>query len=188
MSTGKDESASPSTGLPGLRGIEHVGLTVPDIDAATRFLVDVIGCRFVYAMGPLRDDGGDWMAQHLNVDRAAVVKELRFLRCGHGPNIELFEYSTPHQSMLPPRNSDAGGHHLAFYVDDFEAALAHLRKHGVRILGEPTVRTEGPSAGQTWIYFLAPWGTQFELVSYPDGKGYEAASPIKLWHPAHPLS
>ncbi len=30
--------------LPGLRGIEHVGLTVPDLDAAVRFFVDVLGC------------------------------------------------------------------------------------------------------------------------------------------------
>jgi hypothetical protein len=23
------------------------------------------------------------------------------------------------------------------------------------------------------VYFLAPWGTQFELVSYPNGKAFE---------------
>lgn len=174
-------------GLPGLRGVEHVGLTVPDIEAATRFLVEVIGCQAVYAMGPLADDG-DWMQRHLNVDRAAVVRELRFLRCGHGPNIELFEYTAPDQRLTGPRNSDVGGHHLAFYVDDFDAALAHLRRHGVRIQGEPTVRTTGPSAGQTWVYFLAPWGGQFELVSFPDGKGYEAGAAVKLWHPADPAA
>ena len=79
-----------------------------------------------------------------------------------------------------------GGHHLAFYVDDFDAALKHLERHGVRILGEPTVRTEGPSAGQTWVYFLAPWGMQFELLSFPGGKAYEKEYDHKLWHPAKP--
>ena len=43
---------------------------------------------------------------------------------------------------------------------------------------------EGPSAGQTWVYFLAPWGMQLELVSYPDGKAYEATTTRRLWHPA----
>jgi catechol 2,3-dioxygenase-like lactoylglutathione lyase family enzyme len=77
---------------------------------------------------------------------------------------------------------------LAFYVDDFDAALAYLRKLGVRLLGEPTVRTTGPNAGLTWIYFLTPWGMQLELVSFPHGKGYERTSRVKLWHPANPAS
>jgi glyoxylase I family protein len=40
------------------------------------------------------------------------------------------------------------------------------------VLGDPTV-SSGPSAGQRWVYFLAPWGMQWELVSYPDGKAYD---------------
>ncbi len=27
--------------------------------------------------------------------------------------------------------------------------------------------------GSRWVYFLAPWGMQFELVSYPDGKAFD---------------
>jgi hypothetical protein len=30
----------------------------------------------------------------------------------------------------------------------------------------------GPHLGQRWIYFLAPWGMQFELVSYPHGRAF----------------
>ena len=67
-----------------------------------------------------------------------------------------------------------------------DAALDWLREKGVRILGEPVVRTEGPSAGQTWVYFLAPWGMQLELVSFPEGKGYEKETDRRLWHPARP--
>ena len=33
--------------LPGLRGTEHIGFTVPDLDEAHRFFVDVIGCEYV---------------------------------------------------------------------------------------------------------------------------------------------
>jgi len=32
-------------GLPGLVGADHIGITVPDLEAATRFFVDVIGCK-----------------------------------------------------------------------------------------------------------------------------------------------
>lgn len=173
-------------GIPGLRGVEHIGFTVPDLEEATRFFVDVIGCTRVYSLGPIEDPDGDWMTRHLNVPARARVRELRFFRCGHGPNFELFEYEVDDQVAAPPRNCDVGGHHLAFYVDDMDAALEHLRAHGVRILGEPTVRTSGPSAGQTWVYALTPWGMQLELVSFPHGKGYEKDAPVKLWHPACP--
>jgi len=173
------------SGIPGLRGMEHIGFTVPDLEEATRFFVDVIGCEFVYSLGPLRDDG-DWMQRHLNVHPRAVIRELRFFRCGHGSNFEIFEYESPDQVRTPPSNSDVGGHHLAFYVDDFSAALTYLRSRGVTVLGEPTVRTSGPSAGQTWVYFMTSWGMQLELLSFPNGKGYESGTHLRLWNPADP--
>ena len=40
-------------GLPGLAGAEHIGITVPDLEAATRFFVDVIGCKAIFEVGPL---------------------------------------------------------------------------------------------------------------------------------------
>ena len=43
-----------SGSLPGLSGLDHVGLTVPDLEEATRFLVDVIGCEYLYSLGPRR--------------------------------------------------------------------------------------------------------------------------------------
>lgn len=170
-------------GLPGLRGTDHIGFTVPDLDQAVRFFVDVIGCEPFYELGPFSSHD-DWMREQLNVHPRAVMKKLKFLRCANGSNFELFEYDAPDQRRVQPRNSDIGGHHLAFYVDDFDTALEYLKQHGVRILGQPVVRTEGPSAGQTWVYFLTPWGMQLELVSFPHGKGYEKETSRRLWHPA----
>jgi glyoxylase I family protein len=60
-----------------------------------------------------------------------------------------------------------------------------LKSKGVKILGEPT-KSKNASEGQTWVYFLTPWGMQLELVSYPNGKAYEKDSKIHLWHPAKP--
>lgn len=173
-----------SNGLPGLRGTDHIGFTVPDLEEAVAFFVDVIGCEAFYELGPF--EGGDWLSRQLDVHPQTRMKKLKFLRCKNGTNFELFEYEAPDQNTEQPRNSDIGGHHLAFYVDDFDAALAHLKAHGVEIMGEPVVRTAGPSGGQTWIYFKTPWGMQLELVSYPNGKAYEADYETKLWHPAYP--
>ena len=171
-------------GLPGLRGTDHVGFTVPDLDQASDFFINVIGCEPVYDLGPF-SAGDDWMQTHLNVHPRAVMKRLRFFRCKFGPNFEIFEYQAPDQNREQPKNSDIGGHHLAFYVDDMDSALAYLKSRGVRILGEPTL-SKNASAGQTWVYFLSPWGMQLELVSYPNGKAYEKETNFRLWHPAHP--
>jgi catechol 2,3-dioxygenase-like lactoylglutathione lyase family enzyme len=171
--------------LPGLRGGDHVGITVPDLEAATRFLVDVLGAQQFYDLGPFRADD-DWMTVHLGVPADACMTKLRIFRLGTGLNVEVFEYEAAGQRMQPPLNSDVGGHHIALYVDDVNAAVKHLRAHGVEVMGEPTVRTTGPSGGQTWVYFRAPWGLQFELVSYPNGKAYEAKYRHKLWDPRDP--
>ena len=106
------------------------------------FFVDVLGCTQVYKLGPFAFED-DWMERHLNVAARTVMRELRFFRCGHGPNFEIFQYEAADQLWRPPRNSDVGGPPLAFYVDAMEPALAHLRRHGVRILGEPTLRSIG---------------------------------------------
>jgi len=100
------------------------------------------------------------------------MRRLHFYRLGGQAIFEVFEYQAADQRTAPPRNSDTGGHHVALYVDDLDAAVARLHALGLRVLGEPTVST-GPSAGQRWVYFLSPWGMQFELVSYPDGKAFD---------------
>ncbi|WP_219825315.1 VOC family protein [Nonomuraea typhae] len=157
--------------LPGLARLDHVGFTVPDLDAARDFLVDVLGCEYMYTLGPYAD-AGDWMAEHLGVHPRAVMRELHFFRCGGQAVFEVFQYEAPGQNQVQPRNSDIGGHHVALYVDDLDAAVAYLKDKGVTVLGEPT-SSKGPSEGQRWIYFLAPWGMQFELVSYPGGKAFD---------------
>lgn len=174
-----------TSGIPGLRGLDHVGFTVPSIDDAIDFFVRVIGCEVIYSLGPIAATD-DWMREHLNVDPQAIIKRLSLLRCGHGSNFEIFEYAAPERNERQPRNSDIGGHHLAFYVDDMATAISHLKTRAVRVLGEPTVRTTGPSAGQTWVYFLAPWGMQLELVCFPKGKAYERETSRRLWNPCRP--
>lgn len=160
-----------SKGLPGLQRVDHIGITVPDLAEATRFFIDVLGCEYMYTLGPFQSDE-NWMSEHLNVHPRAVMRELHFFRLNGVAIFEVFEYSAPDQRTIVPKNSDIGGHHIALYVDDMDAALAHLKAHQIELLGEPTV-SKGASEGQRWVYFLAPWGAQFELVSYPGGKAFD---------------
>ena len=142
--------------LPGLTRLDHVGFTVPDLEEAHRFLVDVLGCEFLYELGPYGGHGDDWMSRHLRVDDTATMVN-RWYRCGDRAVLEVFAYDAPDQRCEPPRNSDVGGHHVALYVEDLDAAIAHLRAHGVEVLAGPTA-SSGPAEGNRWIYFLAQIG------------------------------
>lgn len=170
--------------LPGVRGLDHVGFTVPDLDEAHEFLVDVLGAIHVYTLDAKRSED-DWMAVHIGVHPRTEIREIRFYRLGFGTNLEVFQYDSADGQAPQPRNSDIGGHHLALYVDDMDVAVLYLREHGVEVMGDP-VSSTGASAGQRWVYFRSPWGMQFELVSFPNGKAYEAGAATLLWHPKDP--
>lgn len=179
-------TSAAADGIPGLKGTDHIGVTVPDIAEAEQFFVDVVGCERAMGFGPFRDDEGTFMQDLLNVHPRAVINQIVLLRCGHGSNIELFEYSSPDQENAIPKNSDIGGHHLAFYVEDIEAAAAYFKEKGVRTLLGPFPVNDGPAAGQAILYFFAPWGLQLEAITYPDGMAYEKDGGTVLWTPKQP--
>ena len=123
------------------------------------------------------------MSTQLNVNPRAVIPQIKMLRCKNGANIELFEFENMDQRRESPRNSDVGGHHIAFYVEDMDEAVAYLRSKNVRVCGEPILREEGANAGLQWVYFLTPWGMQLELVSAPNGMAYEKGTDLRVWQP-----
>ncbi|WP_282852104.1 VOC family protein [Gulosibacter sediminis] len=168
--------------LPGMHGTDHIGITVPDLDEAEDFFVRVLGGTLIYTLGGKRADD-DWMLRQIGVHPRTVIEEIRFIRLGNGSNIELFKYDAADGQRPQPSNSDIGGHHLAIYVDELDAAVAYLRAEGIEVMGEPVASAEA-AAGQRWVYFRSPWGMQFELVSFPGGKAYERDAAARLWHPA----
>lgn len=123
------------------------------------------------------------MTERLGVHADAVIEGLAMLRCANGSNYELFQYDAPDRSLARPRNSDAGGFHLCLYVEDITLAAEFLRSQGLTVMGEPLYQTNGPFAGESYVYFLTPWGMQMELITFPNGKGYEQDTPLRLWSP-----
>jgi catechol 2,3-dioxygenase-like lactoylglutathione lyase family enzyme len=181
-------SAPPASAdmIPGLRGHDHTGITVPDVKAATAFFTDVIGCEHAMSFGPFSDDKGTFMQDVVNVNPRAVIDEISMVRCGYGSNIELFQYESPDQAKTLPKNSDIGGHHIALYVDDIEKAAAYLKSKNVKTLQGPIPINDGPAAGQSILYFFAPWGLQMELISYPKGMAYQKDAKSVLWMTTEP--
>ncbi|MFL5349390.1 MAG: VOC family protein [Hyalangium sp.] len=160
--------------FPGLTRVDHIGLTVPDLDAAVSFYKDTFGATELFRLGPFdaKDlprmaDGRDWTAAHVNVPGARL--SLVMLQLCPNLRLELLRYELPADARTtPPRNCDVGAQHIALKVSNLEVAVEHLRSRGVRVLAGPIAVTEGPAAGLRVHYFLDPWGTQLELVEYKD--------------------
>jgi catechol 2,3-dioxygenase-like lactoylglutathione lyase family enzyme len=177
-----------SKGLPGLSHVDHVGLTVPDLDAAVRFYCEVFGGHELYRLGPFdaaelppMADGRDWTEAHINVAGARLT--IAMLSIGPNLMLELFQYHrAANRREQPPRNCDFGGHHIAFKVADIEAAKRHLADHGCKIMDGPIVLDQGPCAMTRVNYVLDPWGNQLELVEYTT-QAFEATAPVKIYRP-----
>ena len=166
------------TSVPGLLGIDHVGITVPSVPEAVAWFENVLGCSSPLAFGPFAGVGG-----FVDVHPAAVIERIQHVRCGDGPSVELFQYSSPDQDRTFRKNSDFGGKHIAYYVRHIDRAVARLEALGAHKLLGPLPVTDGPAAGQTINYFRTPFGTYVELISYPKGEAYAATAPVPLWDP-----
>jgi catechol 2,3-dioxygenase-like lactoylglutathione lyase family enzyme len=153
------------------RGLDHVGMTVPNVEQAVAFYLEVFGGRVLYRMGPLdardmpRNGERDWTADFIDVPDAKV--KFVGIRIAESLVLEIYEYERPASATrTAPANADLGGHHLALRVDDVEAAAHHLRSKGCRMMQGPIVVPGGPLLGSRSWYFTDPWGNYFELMEY----------------------
>lgn len=161
-----------ASALPGFHRLDHVSVTVPDLEAAIDFYRRAFGASVAYRMGPFDaaamprlGDGRDWTQAHVDVEGAVLT--IAMLRIAPDLMIELFQYDKPGNARRqPPRNCDQGGHHLAFKVANIEAAIAHLEANGCRALAGPIVMDSGPTLGSRAQYLVDPWGNYMELMEY----------------------
>ncbi len=163
-------------------GIEHVGMTVPDLDQAVEFFETVFGGVTVLSTG-LVDVDDEFMLKRLGVRGGRRIEDIRVVRIGNGTNIELFRYRGEDRNPALRSNSETGAFHLAFQVEDANAAAVRLRAAGVDVLEGPTLIDSGPMEGLTWVYLRSPWGQFLEIVSTDGPLGYEREGGPKAWSP-----
>lgn len=133
-----------------LTRIDHVGIAVPDLDAAIAFYRDSFGVEVV----------------HEEVNEEQGVREA-MLAVG-GAHIQLLAPLTPESTIAKfIDRSGPGIQQVAFGVDDVEAAAATLRERGVRVLYETARRGTAGSK----VNFCHPkdcGGVLIELVEAGD--------------------
>lgn len=129
--------------------VHHVGLTVPDLDAALRWYDENLGFRLV----------AQTRNEDLNLDMALVAHP-------GGGCLELF--GLPQTTRTEPEYSDVPSHlpfegwrHVAFDVPDIAQALAQASEQGIEIasginLAEPF--------GYKWAFIRDPFGNLLEFV------------------------
>ncbi|WP_326984391.1 VOC family protein [Chryseobacterium sp. MYb264] len=166
----------------GILGIDHVGINVPNMNQAVNFFTDVLGFSAVTTLGPIPLDDAWKKSNHMQPKTGPVT--IKMVKAGTGANIELFEYQDNKGSDQQPGGDDIGASHVAFYTNDISKSVEYLKSKGVQFLGEPFLMPSGDTEGESWVYFVTPWGSKMELVSYPNGKGYEKKNPATiLWSP-----
>jgi catechol 2,3-dioxygenase-like lactoylglutathione lyase family enzyme len=168
-----------------VRGIDHVAMTVPNLDDASRFLEEALGAQPIYddlkrGQTPMH---GTMVERQLDLAAGASLVAMRMMRLANGPGIELFEVQSSHQQPAA-RPSDLGLQHFGVYVDDIDAAAKRFVAAGGELLASPapTIGVEaGP--GNAYCYAKTPWGTIVELITHPSPGGYEKETPLRRWTP-----
>lgn len=135
--------------------LNHVGVAVPDIQAAIAFYRDVLGVTKITEPKVLAPQG----VTYAFVDLPTGQVEL----------IEPYGDTSPILKFLA-RNPKGGQHHMCFEVADIHAAKAVMETRGMRVLGEPRIGAHG-----TPVVFLHPGdagGVLIELMETPKGAAH----------------
>lgn len=98
----------------------------------------------------------DWYVQHLNFVMILDTGKTLYLKASDGTVLE-FVYADTRPPM--PLIRDAGLRHIAFSVDDFDAAYEELRAAGAKFANEPIVTPD-----MRLYFFPDPEGNFLHLV------------------------
>ncbi|WP_083295244.1 MULTISPECIES: VOC family protein [unclassified Curtobacterium] len=165
--------------------IDHVGVTVPDIDAATAFFEAAFDAVVLYDMRCRTEEPNATAEAHryLGIPSTMAQGAMRMLALPDGPGLELFEYHGPDQHR-PVHPADLGWQHLAMYTDDLDGTLARIEAAGGTRNSDPRdLRGLEVGEGNRFVYTRTPWGSTLELVSYPTPQPYLLVAPRAKWAP-----
>ncbi len=121
--------------------IDHVAVTVADMERSVRFYRDVMGFKVLGRVQPR--------------EGFTIV----CIGTGNDAFLELFHFASG-SKPLEFENSDVGLKHIAFKVDDVEGIAAKLHEHNVEFTVEPT----SAKGGIRVAFFKDPDGNLLEII------------------------
>jgi len=168
-----------------LRGIEHIGITVPDHAAAVVFFQEALGAQVLFSLTDKQREplsGQDLMPRNGLLAQTAIVA-VSMLRLGNGPNLEVFEIDLPSKpdcSVI----AAIGISHFSITVDDIDTACARFAQAGGCLLEGPyelTGQEQGP--GNRGRFGLTPWGLLIEFEQLPSAVACDDGCATTRWIP-----
>lgn len=142
-----------------IEGIHHIGIGVPDLDAAVAFYCDVLGMVDEWGADI---DGTDAQSDAV-IGLPKVTARMRMVRSG-SCRVELWEYANPEPAPFdktyPP--SDRGITHFCLQVSDIAGEHARLVAAGMTFVGPPVMMD-----GMTAVYGRDPFGNIIEIYEEP---------------------
>jgi catechol 2,3-dioxygenase-like lactoylglutathione lyase family enzyme len=139
----------------------HTNLIARDWRRLADFYQTVFGCVPVL---PERDLAGEWLERGSGVPGARLQgMHLRLPGGGEsGPTLEIFQYSETLDAPPPPANRVGFGH-IAFAVEDVEAARDAVLAAGGSAVGTVESVVIAGAYKITWCYVRDPEGNIVEL-------------------------
>jgi catechol 2,3-dioxygenase-like lactoylglutathione lyase family enzyme len=116
-----------------IRRMDHVGVVVDDLEAATAFFVE-LGME-LEGEAPVE---GRWVERVVGLDNVRVDIAMMRTPDGHG-RIELTKFHTPEAVRAEPEHAPPntlGIRSIMFAVDDIDDTVARLQTHGAELVGE----------------------------------------------------
>jgi catechol 2,3-dioxygenase-like lactoylglutathione lyase family enzyme len=144
-----------------VRGFNHTGVIVTDLDRAAGFFRDFLGFE-VLSRAP-RDPALIGRMTGLPAPEVEIV----YLQ-GPGHRVELIRYGSHGiRDVEQPRVYDDGSAHIAIDVDDVDAAVEGAAAHGLERVGEIIVIDHGPNRGRKVVYLQSAYGLLIEFIQAP---------------------
>ncbi|TMV86489.1 VOC family protein [Thioclava sp. BHET1] len=174
-------------GTPPTRGIEHLGITVPDHDAALAFFTAAFGAIRLYSL--VNEQTGPLSAQTVGARNGlrfgTSIRAVSMLRLANGPNLEIFEIDRP--SGQPESSiSDLGISHFSLTVEDIDLTCARFEEAGGVLLAGPyDLSDQEAGRGNRGRFGRAPWGLLIEMEQLPAAMDYdtEEGATAQRWLP-----
>lgn len=177
---------SPPRGLSNIHGIEHVAMTVPDMEAAIRFLQEAFGATVLYRHLKLTDEpltAAD-VGRINGLPETATLRGACQMRLGDGANIELFQLTGIARTEAAEIN-DIGLNHFSLFVDDIALATERFAAAGGTLLEGPNdLGLNETGAGNQLWFGRMPWGTWVEFMTFRSPLRYDAGATQERRFPA----
>lgn len=148
----------------GIRGLHHLGVSVPDLEAAKAFYVDTLGFELV---DEDRLENSDLLDGVTGLRHVSC--QMMLLRLGN-LHMEVFQFHSPQpvgERTGRPVN-EYGYTHLAFEVSDVQQAYEQLKEAGVA-WNFPPVEI---APGYWTTYGRDPFGNVLEIQQVSESKSY----------------